>query len=637
MKLKELFDIYRARYFAMRGEFGSLTGPDLDDRNRTRDLWNMAFAGLGAGTLLLRLGAIVQTAWYLQEVMEENPDPYFNKVLVERLRDKPVADGDWREIWHHAADQVPEGSPVLVRELASIKSEIINRFVNARNIVVHMTASLKEWQTALDQIDAAVAASAVFDGAEITGDNGETAIAADGTSIRLSPLVSRTDSGSPLIFQGVQEGQMKHIDGTTGDETAISLEDVADFFARIEKNASDRYMNRFEDLVAGYTGLFVGRERETGEVISLLAGGKRAIQVTSAAGMGKSAFMAHLYSTCRDSLGKKGITVETLVHFCGPGRASHPVAVLQNLLYQGVGQWNELDEKIRVTKKTSLPADFNDLKKRFHRICGAWSERWKGKKLLAVFVDGLDESSKVHRDPRIDRLFIVEEEDDKGNTIEREWEIPENVTIIVGHRSGTAYRLPENTPEVKLTALEAGAIDQVPWPGELSPATRSRLAEKGEPFGMKGSGRVDPAFLRLFYDMTVEGTASTENPASVPEGLTGLYDRELATLGHGQEKRLLTVLAVTAAAAEPVPGGLVEMVYARFTGEEGDGIAEEALASRPAWFSVSPGGDVSLYHDRLRSWALLRWSNTDLRKIHGAYADVMGEILDEYRKSRASA
>ncbi len=94
-------------------------------------------------------------------------------------------------------------------------------------------------------------------------------------------------------------------------------------------------------------------------------------------------------------------------------------------------------------------------------------------------------------------------------------------------------------------------------------------------------------------------------------------------------KKMITFLGILACGNGPVPPVMIERVYAEATGNNEAEIVDQVLSLWPSWFTVTRDGSITLYHDRLRAWVLLRWSNRDLReRLHGSYVSVMERILE---------
>ena len=102
---------------------------------------NLLMAGLGASTLILRLGAVIQLSKKLEEGTPED-DALLMKQIVDNLREKFTSDTSWKVIWSITC---PEDSPwrSCITPPKGQQS-LMERFITFRNKYVHGYISLRE-------------------------------------------------------------------------------------------------------------------------------------------------------------------------------------------------------------------------------------------------------------------------------------------------------------------------------------------------------------------------------------------------------------------------------------------------------------------------------------------------------------
>ena len=88
---------YQNRYIQLRDE---LNGIKLQEQieAHTSKLNNLFMAGLGMGTLYLRMGAVIQMSEKLHDG-DANNDALFMKQVVDNLRETLPSDTNWKNLW----------------------------------------------------------------------------------------------------------------------------------------------------------------------------------------------------------------------------------------------------------------------------------------------------------------------------------------------------------------------------------------------------------------------------------------------------------------------------------------------------------------------------------------------------------
>ena len=102
--MKNYFEESYQHYINLKTKLEKSTG-DLSDKKNLeyaiskydKDLNNLIMAGLGMGTLYLRMGAVLMIAEKTKPEAEK--DVSFLKLIAEKLIHKLPTDGDWLEIW----------------------------------------------------------------------------------------------------------------------------------------------------------------------------------------------------------------------------------------------------------------------------------------------------------------------------------------------------------------------------------------------------------------------------------------------------------------------------------------------------------------------------------------------------------
>ena len=652
MSYPEPFEIYLDRYNKLYDEtiksIPEMKEDSTDEielsRENTRLLYNLIYAALGIGTLFLRIGTIAQIAWYMQNLFETDPDPSLNRMIINLMRDKQISDGDWKALWGKMAVISLGSGHDFIKGLAGVKNDETERFVSIRNKIVHRREgfSFSEWKGFIRDLALFVKHSDNFIGIDIALDEESRIVLTPEKDdpIILSPLMRSGDNGGHYIFQGIigkGEG-FKFLNGHTGKvNEKLTVEDLHEFFQKIKKKAAgDILIHDFIDVVEDYCELFVGRDKEVDIVKDFLESGKSVLRVTAEVGFGKSALLANCVNIMRSDKELKG-KLNCRVHFCSSGLANKPSVILENLLKQNPNIFhNPFPEKLKIKSDTPLPYDFDQLVHRFHEQLEVYNSiqlerKDKGKdKAIVILIDGLEESLLGYKDTRIDSLFRVKEKDEDENETIRDWEIPEYVKIIVGYRKGSNVYVPDGCESLTLGPLDESSLGLAFGNDLKDSRVREKVLLKGKPLGGE-EGTIDPAFLRLFYNMVQEGRASLDSPASVPDGLSGMYMDELKKLGFEEYERAVKVLGFCTVAAGPVSEGFLgELVeFSPPNGVEGDDDVDEDLFGVkdivdcfPKWFTQDQDGRLGLYHERLRGFLLSLLSGSEQGEMHVRFCEM---------------
>ena len=111
--MKNYFEEFYKRYEALKSDLEikninalkpetvksilNIESKDALDPKNAQTLNNLVMAGLGMGTLYLRMGAVLMIAEKTKPGAE--PDVSFLKVIADKLIHKLPADGEWKDIW----------------------------------------------------------------------------------------------------------------------------------------------------------------------------------------------------------------------------------------------------------------------------------------------------------------------------------------------------------------------------------------------------------------------------------------------------------------------------------------------------------------------------------------------------------
>jgi len=145
----EIFNIYTERFNALKEQIEPFDEDFISSKEGARLLFNLIYAGLGAGTLFLRLGTIILINRYLETQFQENSDGAFNKLILEKMKDKSISDGDWKDLWFYAKDSLLEDKHQLIKKLQSINDKELTEFVKVRNNIVHAGRKVLQKKTGI--------------------------------------------------------------------------------------------------------------------------------------------------------------------------------------------------------------------------------------------------------------------------------------------------------------------------------------------------------------------------------------------------------------------------------------------------------------------------------------------------------
>lgn len=442
------FNQYYNRFQVIFSELSNSLSSDAVNRlldEQPGKLNNLIMAGMGMGTLFLRMGAVIQMCEKLHDGDSGN-DALFMKQMMDNLQETLPSDTNWKNLWYASMTMGSAWEKSIPFDAS--KSTVLDRFVTFRNRFVHQQISLKQEH-----------ASELIKGLEVLGEMAELKVLFDQSSVELegdkyfwkqgekllelNPFVQRGDQDDlPYLFQGLYDNKSKakFINTLRGNETEPSVnEPLNERFEPIRKALMGGAGHVFDhsERIKYYLGCFVGRDREVDAVVQWVQGtsGNQVLPIFSEAGMGKGALSAGIV----DRLLADRIPV--MYHFCCSGMANSLHAILYHFILQGksmpgmngAGVWKVEDEAIQ-KRMTRLPSRYFDAIKLFQTLLtGCYKAPGKFKdKPLVILIDGLDEAAVINSQLKISDWFYTYNDKDEP---EEDWMSPEHVRWIFTYRS----------------------------------------------------------------------------------------------------------------------------------------------------------------------------------------------------------
>ena len=383
--MKNYFEEFYNRYEELKSDLKKIVGDLSSDENLKKAisghhqlLNNIIMAGLGMGTLYLRMGAVLMIAEKTNKSADEN-DISFLKVMAEKLIHKLPADGDWLEIWKKflETEKQCKWNEIISK---SAQPDIHSAFVSLRNDIAHQEiiispfCELSQIQKAFKILDGMTSFRIQFEQSIINAENNEVYFQylSDTEKLKISPFVQINKSNEseevgilPYLFQGRYYKGAKFIN-TEGAETKEEKDDSVDeTFEKIKKNIAlfngDKAFE-FDEKIKNYNEWCIGRENELNAIKEWInkETDKNVLPIFAPAGLGKGALVAELIKNLKENKSKH------LFHFCGSGAANNLQAILYSLIIQGNGKekkyWNvqSLPEKFK-NKLERLPSQYTDV------------------------------------------------------------------------------------------------------------------------------------------------------------------------------------------------------------------------------------------------------------------------------------
>ena len=421
---------------------------------------NLFMAGLGASTLILRLGAVIQLSKKLEEGTPED-DALLMKRIVDNLRENLPSDTSWKVIWSITS---PEDSPwrACITPPKGQQS-LMERFITFRNKYVHGYISLREQD--VKKISDGIATlneivnntSQLFNGTEIKEQKDQFFFVEKGNKIPLHPFLQKgTKDGLPYIFQGLYNNKAtaELISTYYGDlekqDGAAHYESVFEPMRKALKGGAGQVFDH-SNRIAYYSECFVGRDKENKAILdwATTQSDQNILPIFSAAGMGKGALIANIIQ----ELSGKDIKMPVLHHFCGSGIQNSLHATLYHFIIQGKKQqlWKSEDEEI-LRKLNRLPSKYPDLIMLFHRLLDECFTPSRNNTTgnLAIVLDGLDEAAVAY--PQLNISDWFNNYDENGEVTDY-WKSASNIKWIFTYREGF-YRFPTNDENATIELVQ---------------------------------------------------------------------------------------------------------------------------------------------------------------------------------------
>ncbi len=318
--MKNYFEEFYNRYEELKSE---LKISDINSLNKeivkaileknAQGLNNLVMAGLGMGTLYLRMGAVLMIAEKTKPDAEK--DVSFLKVIAEKLIHKLPADGEWKDIWNAYLSNNNQGEWNQILE-NSPQKKAYELFVSFRNNIVHQDIIIQadlpdsivdRILNGLKNLDAMSKFVKQFTNSIISLENNEVYFQYQNNSekLKISPYVQINKSNEPeevgilpYIFQGRYYKGAKFIN-TDGAETKEEKDDSLDeTFDSIKKEIArfngDKAFD-FKEKIDGYNEWCIGREDEVNAILDWINNSetdKNVLPIFAPAGMGKGALIA---------------------------------------------------------------------------------------------------------------------------------------------------------------------------------------------------------------------------------------------------------------------------------------------------------------------------------------------------------
>ena len=421
---------------------------------------NLLMAGLGASTLILRLGAVIQLSKKLEEGTPED-DALLMKQIIDNLRENLPSDTSWKVIWSITCHEDSPWRACITPPKG--QQSLMERFITFRNKYVHGYISLREQDVKkiLEGIatlhEIVNTTSQLFGGTEIKEQKDQFFFIEKGNEIPLYPFIQKGQKdGLPYIFQGLYNNKAtaELISTYYGDlekqDGAAHYESVFEPMRKALKGGAGQVFDH-SNRIAYYCECFVGRDKENKAILEWATkeNDQNILPIFSTAGMGKGALIANIIR----ELSAIEISIPVLHHFCGSGIQNSLHATLYHFIIQGKKQqlWKTEDENI-LRGLNRLPSKYTDLIMLFHQLldeCFTPSRKNITGNLL-IILDGLDEAAVAYPQLNISDWFYNY---DENGEVTNSWESTSNIKWIFTYREGF-YRFPESNRNKSIDVLQ---------------------------------------------------------------------------------------------------------------------------------------------------------------------------------------
>lgn len=445
-------EVYHLRYLQLFKEIGISTNEtDLLNvlSHHPIGLNNYFMAGLGMGTLMLRMGAVIQTCRKFEE-LDDQGDALFLKQIVDNLRETLPSDTNWKNLWSISAQDDAWRAPTIQPKGGQA---LLDRFVTFRNRFVHQQIRLIPEHSSMlskgiEMLEEMARLNLLFKQGELIFLNAKYYWKTKETSVCLHPYLQKgDDEQAPYIFQGLYDNKSRaHLLNTrygneTDQDAEAHLEPVFTPIREALRGGAGQVFDHSE-RIAYYRSCFVGRDRERDALLNFCRSKdeQNILCIKSPAGMGKGALIADVIYQLKED------RTQLLYHFCGAGIQNSLHASLYHFIIQGKNYWDRSDEMIQ-RKLDRLPSKYTDVIQLFHDLL---TENLKIQKNndsgnLVILIDGLDEAQVAYAQLNISDWFYTY--DDKGEP-EEDWRSASNIRWVFTYRCDdngeeSFYRFPK--------------------------------------------------------------------------------------------------------------------------------------------------------------------------------------------------
>ncbi len=451
-------DRFFNQYESLALENINLEELDLIVRKNPTELNNLFMSGLGACTLILRLGAVIQLSKRLQEG-DTDEDALLMKQILENLREILPSDTNWKTIWQICCEPGSKWSKCVEHEKG--KQSLIERFITLRNKYVHELISVKsqyvnDLQKGIKTLNQFCSqANELYGNTVLKEKDGKYYFIVEEKEIDLHPFVQKGNAdGLPYIFQGLYNNKstpelISTFHGDIEQQKESNHFDVLfDPMRNLLKGGAGQVFDH-RNRIEYYNECFVGRDKESRDIIdwSSSDNDKNILPIFSQAGMGKGALIADVISKLSDE------NIPVLYHFCGSGLANNLHAIIYHLILQGkkMQLWSTEDEELQ-KKITKLPSKYTDVIMLLHTLIDEcfFPTRKNTTGNLVIIIDGLDEASVAYSDYNISDYFS--NYDDNGEATES-WNSSAKIKWIFTYREGY-YQFPNFDTQHELKSVQ---------------------------------------------------------------------------------------------------------------------------------------------------------------------------------------
>jgi hypothetical protein len=135
---------------------------------------------------------------------------------------------------------------------------------------------------------------------------------------------------------------------------------------------------------------------------------------------------------------------------------------------------------------------------------------------------------------------------------------------------------------------------------------------------------IDPTYLRSIADDLAAGAINKDNPAALPDGLAGIFEKALPPESNVKErKKFLEFFSVWALLKKEVSAAFVVPLLGGWSEED----ILDYIARYSKWFNSPESGKYVLFHERFRMFLLLKISERDILRINQGIINLCHESL----------